>query len=285
MGLAAALLMSSPLLAQTEPAENPFTVEGLFIANSDYVDRGYVVDDDHIHFQPDLTLTYTTEIAGKSISPYIGVWSDMSGAPQSGDPEWLYEIDPYIGVAMDLGSGFTLDFVYTYNNSPANGFDDVHELAMTLSHSSEKDWLNPSINIMRELDDKNGGEDTYIELRLTPGFDVKQVEKLRLDFPLVAGLSPDGFYEDEDGDESVLGFVSGGIAATYAINDHWSLVGGVDYYWLACDATRETNNDNDRRWWAASALGLSIDRFSTRGIGPCGSCLAQTSKSFEGGFQ
>jgi hypothetical protein len=236
------LLLPGAVWAQDEAPESPLTIESKLLATTAYVDRGYVVDDNHIHFQPELTLTYTTEIGGISLSPYIGVWADMSGTPAPGDPEWLYEVDSYIGAAMDLGRGFSFDINYTYNNSPANGFDDVHELSVTLSHD---DWLHPSVNVIRELDDRNGEEDTYVELKATPGFDVEQVKGLRLDFPLTAGLTPDEFYTDDDGDGSVLGYLEAGIAATYPINDHWSLVAGVDYYWLAADSTQESNDGDE----------------------------------------
>jgi hypothetical protein len=64
-----ALLRPAAVLAQDEAPESALTIESKLLTTTAYVDRGYVVDDEHIHFQPDLTLTYTTEIGGVSVSP------------------------------------------------------------------------------------------------------------------------------------------------------------------------------------------------------------------------
>jgi uncharacterized protein (TIGR02001 family) len=244
-GILAALLMSSPVLAQDDADKSPLSLEAKLTVPTSYVFRGYVIEEDHALFQPEFTLTFEHEINGVAVSPYIGAWANLTDAPSPGDPEWFNELDVYAGFDVDLGHGFSLGVIYTWYNSPANFFDDIHEVGLTLSHSSDKDWLNPAVGIYRELDNDNGDENTYIELSITPGFDVPKVEGLHLDFPIFVGLTPDDYYTDDDGDGEVIGYLQGGITATYALGEHWSLEAGVDYLYLASQSAQDSNDGDE----------------------------------------
>ncbi|HWP39536.1 MAG TPA: hypothetical protein VNL70_01330, partial [Tepidisphaeraceae bacterium] len=190
--------------------------------------------------QPELTITYTTDLGGLELAPYVGVWANLTDAPADGQPQWLNELDLYAGVDVALPHDFSLGFIYTLYNSPADVFDDIHEIGLTLSHS---DFLNPAIGIYFEIDNRDTGrENTYLELSLTPGFDMPGLERLRLDFPLVLGLTPDEYYTDQDGDGEVFGYASASVTATYALSDNWSLFAGVDYVQLLADSAKESND-------------------------------------------
>ncbi|WP_428937026.1 TorF family putative porin [Fontivita pretiosa] len=230
--------------AAKDPAEEadqagPLSFSGVLTIPSSYVFRGYVIEEDHFLFQPELTITYTSELGGVEVAPYVGIWANLTDAPADGEPEWVNEVDLYAGIDLALPHDFSLGFIYTLYNSPADAFDDIHEVGLTLSHG---DFLNPAIGIYFEIDNRDTGEEnTYIELSLTPGLDIPQIEGLRIDFPLVLGLTPDEYYTDENGDGEVLGYASAGIAATCPLNDNWSLFAGAEYVQMLADSAEESN--------------------------------------------
>lgn len=240
--------------APEEEAAGDFSVDFSLTIPSSYVFRGYVIQDERFIVQPEVFVTFNTMVGGLSVAPYVGAWANFTDVNAPGEPNCWDELDLYAGVDIDLEHGFTLGFIYTYYMSPGNAFDDIHELGMTLTHD---DFLNPSVGIYRELCNQNGDENTYIELGLKPGFDVPNVEKLRIDFPLLVGLSPDEYYTDSDGDGEWFGYLSAGVHASYALNDNVTLVAGVEYWCLHADST-QASNDGDENVF----LGLVGVKFS-----------------------
>lgn len=239
------MLSLTPAQAQETPAaeENGgISVEAILTIPSSYVFRGYVEVEDHCIFQPEITLSHDHSIGDLPVSFWFNAWASLTSAPAPGEPEWFNELDLSVGADVEIGNGFTLGLTYIYYNSPANAFDDIHEVGVTLSHDC---WLNPSVGIYREICNEGADENTYIELGVTPGFDVEQMQGLRLDFPLIAGFSPDEYYTDDDGDGHWVGYASAGITATYQFNDNLAVIAGVDYIHLCADSTRESNEGDD----------------------------------------
>jgi hypothetical protein len=241
--------------ATEESDSGGLTLEAEIAIPSSYVFRGYVLEEDHFIVQPQVTIGYDTQIAGLKVSPYITAWGNLTDMSAPGEPEWFNELDIYLGADIELPSNFTLGVVYNYYNSPADVFDDVHELGITLSH---EDVLNPSIGVFREICDKGGTEDTYIELSVTPGFDVPQFEKLHLDFPLVLGVSPDKYYLDSNGDGTFWGYCSAGVTATYALNDHWSLTAGVSVVQMLADSVEASNKGDEQQYVGSVSVKYSL---------------------------
>jgi len=221
-----------------------FSFEGQEMFPTSYVFCGYVLLEDHFIVQPEATVSYGTKFGDLTITPYLTAWANLTDASAPGDPEWFNEFDLYLGVDIELPFGFTLGLVYDYYNSPANVFDDDHELGITLSHD---DFLHPSVGLYREVCNHGGKENTYIELGLEPGFDVPNFEKLRIDFPIMVGLTPDEYYTDSSGDGEVFGYWAVGLTGTYAVNDNWSLLAGIDYVQLTADSTEASNHGDDHQ--------------------------------------
>jgi hypothetical protein len=249
--------MANRVLAQAEPAgqvevskeadkaaedSGGFAVEGAITFPSSYVFRGYVLLEDHFIVQPEVTVSYGTHIGDITITPYFTAWANLTDASAPGDPEWFNELDLYLGADIELPEKFTLGIVYDYYNSPANFFDDIHELGLTLGH---EDVFNPSVGIYREIKNSGADENTYIELGITPGFDVPQIQKLHLDFPLVLGLSPDEYYTKSNGDGCFFGYASIGVKGTYSLSDNWSLFASVDYVQMLADSTEASNKGDE----------------------------------------
>lgn len=220
------------------------SIEGTFFFPTSYVFRGYVIEEDHFLFQPDLTLSIDTEVGGFAVTPYFNAWFNFTDAPAPGDPEWFNEINLALGAEIELGGGFSAGVTYIWYNSPADVFDDIHEIGVSLSHEN---LLNPSVAIYRELDNRNGEENTYIELSIIPGWDVPQIDQLHFDFPVVLGLSPDEYFTDSDGDGYVFGYISGGVVGTFELTENWSIAVGVDYIQMLADSTEDSNDGDEHQ--------------------------------------
>lgn len=247
---AAALLMAVGSVRAQEPAKaeaapSDFTVDLSLTIPSTYVFRGYVIQDERFIVQPEAFVTFNTTVGGLSVSPYIGAWANFTDVNAPGDPECFDELDLYAGADIELGHGFTLGLIYTYYMSPGNSFDDIHEIGVTLSHDC---WLNPSVGIYRELCNEGGDENTYIELGVKPGFDVPNCEKLRLDFPMLVGLSPDEYYTDSSGDGEWIGYLTAGVHASYAISDNLLVMAGIEYWNLHADSTQASNDGDEHQF-------------------------------------
>jgi hypothetical protein len=235
--------------------EKPLSFEGKVTFPTAYVFRGYVIEDSNFMVQPEAQVNYTMQCGDLTITPHIGAWANLTDLPAPGDPEWFNEIDAILGVDIELPKGFSLGLVYTWYNSPANFFNDVHEVGLTLDHD---DFLHPNFGIYYELDDDNGREDTYVEFGITPGFDVPQIKPLHLDFPMLVGLTPDKYYTDDDGDGTVFGYCSFGIEGVYSLGDHWGLFAGVDYVQLLADSTEASNRGDDHQWVGKAGVQFSF---------------------------
>lgn len=209
---------------------------------SSYVFRGYVIEEDHFVVQPEATITYDTKIGDLSISPYISAWANLTDLSAPGDPEWFNEFDVYLGADIELPHDFSLGLVYNYYNSPANFFDDIHEIGLSLSH---EDFVHPAIGIFREIHHEGADENTYIELSITLGFDVPQVKNLHIDFPIVLGLTPDEYYTKSNGDGSVFGYASASVDGIYTFDEQWALFAGVDYIQMLADSTEDSNKGDE----------------------------------------
>lgn len=242
------------LAAGAEEADGGFGVDFSLTVPSTYVFRGYVIQDNRFIVQPDASVSFDTTLGGFSISPYVGAWANFTDVSAPGDPECFDELDLYAGADIELGHGLTLGVIYTYYMSPADTFDDIHEIGVTLGHD---DWFNPSIGIYRELCNKNGDENTYIELSITPGCDFPQVDKLSFEFPMAIGLSPDEYYTDSDGDGEWIGFLMAGVHATYALTDNLSLLAGLEYWNLHADSTQESNGGSENQCVALIGIQFS----------------------------
>jgi uncharacterized protein (TIGR02001 family) len=227
--------------ADTEPAEKEggLSVEGALTIPTSYVFRGYVNQDNRFIVQPEVTVFYGLPFGDSILWPYIGAWGNLTDQPAPGDPEWMTEIDAYAGFEWEFGNGLTLEGIYTYYTSPADAFDDIHELGVILKHDS---WLQPSAGIYYEICNKNGEENTYIELAVKPKWTTEQIKPLKLEFPITLGMTPDEYYTKSNGDGYCFGYLSGGITATWAFNDAWALEVGGDYIQMLADSTEEAND-------------------------------------------
>lgn len=228
---------------QEEAETSGLSLEAQITVPSSYVFRGYVIEDDHFIVQPEFTATYETQVGDLSIAPYFTAWANLTDLSAPGDPEWFNELDLTLGTDIDLTHGFSLGLIYNYYNSPANFFDDIHEVGITLSHDC---FINPSIGLFREIHNESNDENTYIELSIEPALhDVPIMDRLVLSLPIVVGLSPDEYFTDSDGDGSVFGFASIGIAGEYTFCEQWSLLAGVDYIQMLSDSTEESNDGDE----------------------------------------
>ncbi len=233
---------------EAEKAESPWSIDLAVQLPTAYIFRGYKDVENGVIVQPELTINYKTEIGGVTVTPHVGLWADMA------DHDNLREVDFIAGATVDLPHKFSLDVIYTFYYSPNNDFEGVSEIGATLSHD---DVLQPHIGLFRELDDSLVSDDpsTYLELGIEPEIPWKPTEKLTFTVPVTLGMSLDQYYTDSSGSNSLFGYISGGLHASYELNDHIELTAGVDYVQMLADST-ESVNENDE-FKVIGAVGMS----------------------------
>jgi hypothetical protein len=138
--------------------------------------------------------------------------------------------------------------------SPADDFDQVQELGLVVKYEH---WLNPIVSLYKEIEDRAGTDDWYLELSIEPvlwkGFD----DKFELSVPVVLGTSLDGFYTDSDGGNAFFGYASAGLWAEYTFVEHWKVYAAVEYLHLFADSVEEANSGDDYK--VVGRIGLAFD--------------------------
>ena len=224
-----------------EEEQKDWTFEGNVQYFTAYMFRGYNNVDTGYIFQPELTLTRHLAInENLSLDIYGSVWSNIAeDTPKTSGPRHWNEFDAVAGVSFNLGQ-FSVGLEYLWYNAPANDFDDIHEIGVLLAYEH---WLAPSVGLYREIDDRNGEQDTYLELKLEPT--LPSLGPVELTLPMVLGTSLDGYYLSSDGENAFFGYAAIGLSAAYPLNDNWSVIGGVEYHHLFADNIEDLNSDSD----------------------------------------
>ena len=290
--LCAAILaaVSIPALAQaqTSPAQEPSPNTGAIHFGADlnfttsYFFRGYNQEDTGLIFQPNIyAWTEFLPDADKSatinsLKLKIGSWNSVQSEQTASDQVW-YESDIYGVLTASFGAGFYVNAGYTAYTYPGNAFETVHELGLSAGYDDSSLWtkwgvdgfaLHPEIGIYKEVDDGNGSEDCYGEIKITPGFtfdkyDIPGFGPASITFPVVLGISVDDYYLDSDGSNSFFGYIQGGVQASLPITSipakygAWSLTGGVNYIQMLSDSA-EAANDGGTEYEVQANVGISM---------------------------
>ena len=231
---------------EADEPHKPWAFDGGIDYVTAYMFRGYNIVDTGYIFQPYANVTrgfLLREDGSRSLDVYGGVWASISEeTPGNSGPRRWNELDLTAGITYNCGP-FSIGLEYLYYNSPADDFDDVNEMAVLFGYEH---WLSPTIGVYREIDDRGGEQDTYLEFTIEPTLpSCPAVPKLELTVPIILGTSLDGFYTDSRGHNEFFGYVSVGLSASYPLTENWSLVGGVEYMQLLADSVEEANDGTD----------------------------------------
>lgn len=233
--------------------------------------RGQIVRDKGLTIQP-LLLAFLTLYEGEGfISSFKfvgGVWADYgtSGvskhAPYGSEPETHYtEIDPIFGVSIGLAKVATLSVTYTAFVEQILDIDTSHHLEVKLALDDSK-WFggnfsfSPYALFWKELDGKstaaqvpyavfgpspNGGgseppgEGYYFEFGVSPGFTIKPLGDLKVEFPCRILLPSEDFYGEWYDSSETVGLYEVGAKLTYPLKfmpkgyGFWSIHAGYRY--------------------------------------------------------
>lgn len=280
--LSAALLaaLTVPSLAMAEDAVDPNTGAFGFGADlnwtSSYFFRGYNQEDIGLILQPNVYTTFNAvDSDDVKVDLKLGSWNSIHSEETGGDDIW-FESDLYAIASVDV-HGFKFNVGYTIYTYPGDAFETVQELGLSTSYADGKHWeeaglkgfaLNPTLGWYFEVDDDNGEEDQYIELGLYPSYtigreDLGMVGKGTITFPLILGMSPDGYYLDSDGSNEFFGYYSVGatlgmplefIPARYG---SWTANVGVNYIGMLADSV-ELSNDGGTDYEVQGFVGISM---------------------------
>ncbi len=279
--LTAALLaaLSIPSFAMADdaaPNTGAFHFGADFNWTTSYFFRGYNQEDTGLILQPNI---YTTFNAVKSddvnVDLKLGSWNSFQSEQTASDSIW-YENDLYALASVTV-SNFKFNVGYTFYTYPGDAFNTVQELGFSTGFNDAKLWedaglkgftLNPTLGWYFETDDGNGDEDQYIELGLAPTYaidrdDMGMVGKGTITFPMILGMSPDGYYVGSDGHNSFFGYYSVGATLGMPLDvvptkyGTWTANVGVNYIQMLADST-ELSNDGGTDYELQGFVGVSM---------------------------
>lgn len=250
---------------------------GVDFANAYYY-RGIRQEDRGVMVQPWATLgidIYKTD--DFTLTPYIGTWNSFhdraTGAAQNDqlDDKW-YESDIYFGATLVTGK-WTLGAQYGWFMAPNDSWTTIQELQFTAAFDDSEylgKWaLKPAVALVFETGEgKADGQErgTYLQIGITPGCDVGTREGgdalLRIDVPVMVGLSLSDYYEGSDGEDETFGYASIGVKVSYAlpVDDKW---GSWTVYASATgvllgDSTQDFNDDEDTVGILSAGVSMSF---------------------------
>ena len=261
--VAAMAFMASPALVQAEESAPPVNSGKLTVTAgidwvSQYVFRGVVQQDQGLVLQPYVDLGFKLwqgDGPVNSVTLNTGIWNSMHsddttplGVTANKSGPW-FEADLYAGVSVGLFKDWTATVTYVSYNYPNNATSQIEELDVKVAYNDSELMgpfaLAPYALWAIEIDDGNGAENQYWEFGVAPGFTLieSQDYPVKLTFPVTVGLSTDHYYLEDNGQNDLLGFVSGGIIASMPITcipkeyGSWTLTGGVIVYYHGEGAT------------------------------------------------
>jgi hypothetical protein len=258
-----------------EPEAPPQGAKVNLLLNVEFADkyvtpRGQVVRDEGLTIQP-LLLAFLTLYEGDSfISSFKfvgGVWNDFGTegvskhAPFGSSPKTSYtEIDPIFGVSIGFAKVATLDVTYTAFVEQILDIDTSHHLEVKLSIDDspllKAFALHPYFLFWKELDGKSTaaqvpylvfgpspitggstppGEGYYFEIGVAPGFTIKPLGDLKIEFPCRILLPSEEFYGEWYDNASTVGLYELGAKASIPLKfmpqgyGHWSIHAGYKY--------------------------------------------------------
>lgn len=288
--LVASVGVSPPLIAGAQPPpapEAPLEIEaegdlpessrlsltlGTDITNAYYF-RGFLQEDSGLIVQPWADLAFDIYRAEDvSVNVQAGSWNSFHGeATDAGTSddfvEWWYEADVYAGMGATVGP-WSVDALYYFFMSPSDAFGTIDEFTLAVS-LDDSEWmgawaLNPTALLAIETgSNATDGFDNgvYLELGIEPRWatDVSQLRDVEVSFPLAVGLSLSDYYEGENGEDDVFGYVSFGATVTIPLGGEsawgaWALTLSVQGLYLG-DAASSFNDNDDIE--AIGAIGIS----------------------------
>lgn len=261
---------AEPKEAAGRKQQSPLTLDGGVDVASAYYFRGYKVENRGVIVQPYATLHLNAvQTDDVSISPYVSTWNSVhSEAGDAADWEHWFECDVIGGVSISR-DGWTLSAsynLYLYPDANARqtdevgvilAYDDTDLAARLLPGLPAGFAFNPHVGYYREVRDRNGSEDSYLEAGLEPRWPIPETP-WTLSAPALLGMSLDGAYTTADGHNSPFGYVSGGLKASYKLDDHWSLNAAVAYIHLWADSAVRANDDSRHVVVGTAGVGFSF---------------------------
>jgi hypothetical protein len=250
---------SGPAEAEVQQ-KSKLTIEGELLWTNAYVSDGYVITDEGLILQPQVTLAYEAYSSENlTLTPWFNVWANVTDEEYN-KGDYFDELDLAAGLEAATGP-ITLGAQFTWYTSPVDSFDDIHELgfSVSLDDQSLTEWpisLNPYAALYIETRDRGGPEGSFVELGIEPTYAIEDWN-LTLSLPITTAFNVDEQYFDDDGDDELLGYVMIGFSARYDITDNWYAAAGVEYWILTADSTEASNDGDDTQWVGKVAVGFS----------------------------
>ncbi len=274
-----AAMVSVPQVTMAQNEESPNTGAMFFSGGADYVTdyffRGYRThasgNDDGIIVQP--WFEFGANLIDSDdfiLAAKAGTWGSIHEQTGSSNSGKILETDYYVGLDFIFGP-VTIGATYQYYTYPGDFADTTEEAGITVKYDDTQMMenaniaftLSPYVSVYKETTDKNGTQDSYLELGLSPKFDVPVGEgKVAVSIPLAVGISLDDFYFDDDGDEETIGFLSIGVATEIPLPvpaeyGNWSVNASLTYLALIAEGLETANSGDDHEVIGKIGIGFS----------------------------
>ena len=247
-----------------------------------YFFRGYNQEDTGFIFQPNV-YAFTDVIKAdddatlSGLRVKVGSWNSFQSKQTASDGDW-YESDLYGVVTATFMNKYYVSVGYTDYTYPDNAFNSIQEIGVSggvndvtnfFDSSTDKPFTMPAeIGFYKEINDGNGPEDWYAELKLTPTlattYDmIPGFGKATVSFPLILGTSLDGYYLDSDGHNEFFGYLQGGVNVGLPMTfiepkyGTWTLNAGVNYIQELANSAR-FSNDGGETYEVQGLIGVSM---------------------------
>jgi len=250
-------LWADPAAAQQttgDPNPGAVALTGSMDASNAYLFRGIPQDDTGLIMWPaaDLSIALVArEGAVRAVTVDLGMWNSLhTGVTGTDGPlgKLWYESDFYATAGVGFGNGIAVSTTYTVYSSPNGSFANVKEISFKAGAGVH--GFSPYAIVALELEGQADGgskEGRYLELGAAPSH---RFFGMMVTAPLRVGLSLDGYYEGEHGDErfgffSVGGNVAVPISSASSRFGRWNVHGGADYVRLG-DSNALRLGDNNK---------------------------------------
>jgi len=261
MSAALAMGLVAPTFSSAQDAVNTgaLTLSGGTDYVTAYYFRGYNNAEAQLIIQPYATISAKLLSSDEvSINANIGSWASLhshQGGGAEGD-SIFFEQDYYGWLDFIFGK-FVVSTAYNIYTYPGNAYEDSTEVTLKVAFDDTEMMkgnsvpfaLKPYAVWAYELSGAGSGsadQDQYLEIGIAPSFAAGPVT---LTVPANLGMSPDGYYLNDEGGNEFFGFWSVGLVGSVPLPipakyGTWSASAGLTYIGLLADSAQISGDDD-----------------------------------------
>jgi hypothetical protein len=250
-------LEEAPATAPAAPPAKKISGSVGATLTSKYISRGLILNNAGAIVQPfaeiDFDLASSKDGPINSISPYVGIWNDLTDNHRfaKNSLSMWYEFDWDVGVSITFLNSWNFNVQYIEFTSPSGAFGTAKNVIPQLTFDDSSLWnnslafgLHPYVAGLIETNGKAGSGAKlgyYVEPGINPSltFGATGDMPITVTFPIKVGLGFNNFYGGSNASsDELFGYASAGAQVSLPIKlidatlgGSWSATAGVAYYY------------------------------------------------------